>query len=400
VTKLDPTLERQIKRLGLTPEGAPDLGAWQRILSSVSDHYRHLADDRDLLNRSLELSTSEMSELRTQVEAQRDDMAEVVHVVARVLTDFGRLVEEDTGRSSGVAAVKDAFVRRIDELFQRPQAQLGDYSGSVSSIRGNLVQLADQLLRLLGETADRAAIKKELEVARTVQQLLIPSADVIDRPSTELASYFAPASACGGDWWTAGDTPDGRQVVVVGDVTGHGISSAIITGSAKAAFELASHVLGANLDAQSLMGLLNVAIHRTAHRQVMMTCSAATYDSPSRTLTFASAGHCFPILVRRALSHPIALEGSPLGATAAATYPTQALVMEPGDVVVWYTDGVSECENAQHEQFGERRLRAVCQRAAAGGARAARDAVIAAVEAFGSGTPMVDDQTLVVMSIR
>ncbi len=72
-----------------------------------------------------------------------------------------------------------------------------------------------------------------------VQQMLVPAKDVIVRPFVRLAGHFHPASECGGDWWTAHDLPDQKVLTVIGDVTGHGIASAIITGAAKAACDLA-----------------------------------------------------------------------------------------------------------------------------------------------------------------
>ena len=90
----------------------------------------------------------------------------------------------------------------------------------------NFNYMADRLLILMRETAEKATLEKELEVARTIQETLVPPPDLVVRPFINLAGYFMPASQCGGDWWTVHDLPDGRVLEVIGDVTGHGVPSA------------------------------------------------------------------------------------------------------------------------------------------------------------------------------
>ena len=396
---LDPVLARQLKRLKLDPAaGPPTPEQWTGLLEQVNEHFLHSTDDRALLNRSLELSTNEMETLRKRVELQRDRLSTVVGTIGEALSQFGELVQSDVSTGQ-VAAARETFANRLQTILN--DSQIGEeHSSDVSMIRGNLVRLADQLIVLLSDTAERAAIKKELEVARAVQQLLVPSEPMILRDGMQIASYFQPAAECGGDWWTVAELADGKVLTMIGDVTGHGVSSAIITGAAKAACELAIDVTNGTLDAKRLLAMMNSALYRTAKQQVMMTCNATIIDPSTHTLVMANAGHPNPILVRSGIIHPLMAEGTPLGAARDTTYQQITVNVEVGDVLACFTDGVVEAENRRGEQFTERRLRAVTQRAAPQGAIEVRDAVVGALTAFRDDTEQADDLTFVVTAFR
>jgi phosphoserine phosphatase RsbU/P len=401
-TNFDPVLQRQLKKLGaLDTSSAPNAELWAKFLSAVNDHYRHLNDDRALLTRSMELSTSEMEELRKRVEAQRDQLRAIVDVIGDALGIFGGIVKDDTAQTGDVAQgleyAKTEFSARIQSVFGDDASA---DSTQISGIRTNLVNLADQLIRLLSETAEKASMKKELEVARTVQSLLVPTENVIDRPFLRIAGYFQPASECGGDWWTVSDLPEDRVLTLIGDVTGHGISSAIITGAAKASCDLACHITKGQITPSDLLGMMNSAIHETARRQIMMTCAAAVFDRRKGLLTVANAGHHFPYHLRDGQLRPIMVHGQPLGATSGSSYESTSIPFASKDLLVWFTDGVVECENEWGEQFSDKRLRAICQRAASAGAEAVRDAVVEAITAFRQGHAQGDDMTLVVASVK
>jgi phosphoserine phosphatase RsbU/P len=228
----------------------------------------------------------------------------------------------------------------------------------------------------------------------------VPAEDVIERPLVTLAGYYEPAAACGGDWWTVHDLPEGKVLTLIGDVTGHGIASAILTGAAKAACDLARVVYKGKISCGNLLQLMNAAIYEAAKRQRMMTCVASILDPATRTVTVANAGHSFPLLVRRGTIRPLMSEGAPLGAAPAADYQASQVPVEPGDVLVWFTDGVTECENEGHEQFTERRLRALCLRVSQEDPWGIRDAISRELGAFTGGRPPADDMTFVVGRIH
>ena len=268
----------------------------------------------------------------------------------------------------------------------------------------NFNYMADQLVVLLRETAAKATLEKELEVARTIQDTLVPSGELVDRGSVKIAGYFQPASQCGGDWWTVHDLEEGKLLVVIGDVTGHGVPAAMITAAAKAACDTIRAVTGGKLTVTYLLEVLNRAIFESAKRKFVMTCFASIVDTRARTITYANAGHNFPYLFRPSSESSeqhdfqvLMSRGNRLGDLAESTYTEKTDQLQPGDTLIWYTDGIVECESERGEEYGEKRFRAAIRRAVAVEPEPIqmRDNVVAAATQFFGNRPRKDDITLV-----
>jgi len=402
---LDKLLVRQLKRLGLEGlDRAPTLEEFKALLERVSDHYVATAEDRTLLTRSIDLSTSEMNGLRDRVVQERDRLQAILGAIAEAIAAMGHAhaqhaagdtSSEATGR---IPLAKNLFAERIQGIFAGGEAS-AEESGRVRTIETGFFRLADQVESMLKEMATAAALKQDVEVARTVQQMLLPAQDTFERPGLSLAAWCQQAQACGGDWWTVQEQADGKCLVVLGDVTGHGIAAALLTGTAKAAADLAHLVTKGQVTPATLLQMMNHAVHAASHQQVLMTATVALLDPKERTLTFSNAGHVFPLLVRGNNVQPLVAHGAPLGAEECATYQSFTVRLEPGDLLVWYTDGVTERENESGEAFTERRLRAGCQRAAALGAGDVRDELVRSVLTFAGNQPADDDMTLVITRI-
>jgi serine phosphatase RsbU (regulator of sigma subunit) len=386
---MDPVLTRQLKRLALPPEVVRSEG-WQRFIDSVNEHYLHMQEDRALLSRSIELSTLEMDGLRRRVESQRDRLLAVISGISDALAQFATALH-----SSEVGSARIALAGRLQAILDDSR-MADERSTEITNIRDNLLRLADQLGAVLTRSQREAGLRKELEIARAVQQLIVPAEAVIDAGAMQFAGHFQTAEECGGDWWNVAELPDGRTLLVVGDVTGHGIASAIITGAAKATCELAIHILGRQLVPGELLRMMNRALHRVARETITMTCVAVVLDPRTHTLIAANAGHPFPMLVRRGIMHPVMAEGPQLGAGPDAAFADAQIEIQTGDLIVAFTDGVPECENDRGEQFTERRLRTIVQRVAGTGVLAVRDALVDALTSFRNGQPLADDVTLVV----
>lgn len=267
----------------------------------------------------------------------------------------------------------------------------------------NFNYMADQLVVLLRQTAEKATMEKELEVARTIQETLVPSNDVIDRKFIRFAGYFQPASQCGGDWWTYHDLADGKTLVVIGDVTGHGVPSAMITAAAKAACDVARAVNHDNVTCEQLLEIMNTAIFESAKRKFVMTCFASILDPKARTITYANAGHNFPYLYREVNGKgefgSLMTRGNRLGDLPESKYSSKTTELLPGDVLVWYTDGIVECENEKGEEYGEKRFRASIRRAGKMEPAELRDVVVNASMQFFGERPRKDDITMVIARV-
>ncbi len=283
------------------------------------------------------------------------------------------------------------------DLETRVEISSGDEIGMLGE---NFNYMADRLLILMRETAEKATLEKELEVARTIQETLVPPPDPVERQYVRLAGYFLPASQCGGDWWTVHDMPDGRILVVIGDVTGHGVPSAMITAAAKAACDVVRATEGDKLTVTRLLEVMNRAIFESAKRKFVMTCFASILDPRRRTITYANAGHNFPYLFRPGAVdgndfQVLMSRGNRLGDLEESTYSEKTATLSPNDVLVWYTDGIVECENDRGEEYGEKRFRAAIRRAAELDPVAMRESVVSAAGQFFGDRPRKDDITMV-----
>ena len=269
----------------------------------------------------------------------------------------------------------------------------------------NFNYMADRLVVLMRETAEKATLEKELEVARAIQETLVPSSDLVDRKYVKVAGYFLPASQCGGDWWAVHDLADDKVLVIIGDVTGHGVPAAMITAAAKAACDTIRAVTQGKLEVTYLLQVLNRAIFESAKRKFVMTCFASIIDTKAKTITYANAGHNFPYLLRKAAPtdgsaatqdfQVLMARGNRLGDLEDSTYTEKTQSLESGDVLVWYTDGIVECENDRGEEYGEKRFRAAIKKVADSEPIPMREAVVGAASQFFGDRPRKDDITMV-----
>jgi serine phosphatase RsbU (regulator of sigma subunit) len=175
----------------------------------------------------------------------------------------------------------------------------------------------------------------------------------------------------------------------------------MITAAAKAACDVARYVNHEDVTVSTLLEIMNHAIYESAQRRFVMTCFASIVDTKRRTITYANAGHNFPYLFRpgdggKGEFGSLMTRGNRLGDDRASRYEEKTTELAIGDVLVWYTDGIVECENAMGEEYGEKRFRASVKRAAALDAADMRDAIIADAGNFFADTPRKDDITMVI----
>jgi PAS domain S-box-containing protein len=242
---------------------------------------------------------------------------------------------------------------------------------------------------------------KELEVARTIQQSLVPSQDTLDRRSLKLAGHFEPTAECGGDWWTWHDLKNDKILLVIGDVTGHGIPSAMMTAAAKAACDVFRMINGNEIEAPALLEVMNEAIYNAARERFAMTCFAAIFDTKARSITFANAAHNFPLLcrgVQRDVSS-LTVRGNRLGDAPRASYEAMTMPLEAGDTIIFYTDGIVEAQGADGEQYGVRRFREQIKKTAHLEPPVVRDMLIDSYHHYLGRMPRTDDVTLVVAKV-
>lgn len=245
----------------------------------------------------------------------------------------------------------------------------------------------------------RAALKKEVGLAAAVQEAFIPGRELLALDGLQLCGGYEAATQCGGDWWSAHPLPDGRTLVLIGDVTGHGLAAGMLTAAARGCIDVLLRLRRERFDLLELVATLDAVVRRRGGGSLHMTCFATLVDPHAKQLSFVNAGHNLPYVVAPdgAALDVLAARGDPLGARARAALTVHTRPIAAGDLVVWYTDGLVECLGPDQRPWGDRRF----QRALRGlGARdevgAIRDRLLAESAAHRAGVPAADDVTLVV----
>lgn len=400
-------LRGEIERLALH-DGPQSREAWQAFLRTVDALLMERESRIETLEELAAYSTGELSRVRQTLARSYSDVVEMLDVMTEAVQLFRRAVTDHHAQASLEEALEVArhqFSMRLNATwFSQPipedTADLELAASSVQNLHGSLKTLGRVMTELVEDAAAGATTRKELELAGAVQQMLVPH-HTIRIPGLSLYSWFQPVAHCGGDWWSAQPLTDQEGLVVLGDVTGHGAPSAIITGAVKGACDLARMGMRGALWPSQLLRMLNRVIHESARGEYMMTGVAVRVSAGGTRGAIANAGHRPPLLIRDGqVSVLQSQRDPPLGSTEAHAYGQHEFDVRPGDLIVMYTDGVPETEGVDGAELGEKALRAMAQEAPPANngrrAEALRDRIRERVLAHRGDRPQKDDICLVV----
>jgi sigma-B regulation protein RsbU (phosphoserine phosphatase) len=273
--------------------------------------------------------------------------------------------------------------------------------GAIGTQTGLGLEIADLADCLAHEAAQRAAINRELEIAREVQQRLFPQS-VPTIPGVSIAGFCRPAQGCGGDYYDFIELGDGRLGLAIGDVSGKGIPAALLMAGLRAC--LRTMTLVGPMDLAQLMERLNELIYESSAVNRYATFFFSIYDSSTRKLTYVNAGHNPPFLLREGSNgakESIRLEagGPVIGLLPKLAYQEQSLVLQSGDLLLTYTDGISEAMTENDEEWGEERMMLAADTVRHGCAEDVLRTVFAAADQFTGSAPQHDDMTLLVLKV-
>jgi len=256
-----------------------------------------------------------------------------------------------------------------------------------------LASIAVFFLLFTMELVDRVLVRDELEVAKELQQGLLPSR-APDLEEYRFAHSYRTANEVGGDYYDFLDLPDGRLAIVVGDASGHGMAAGLLMAIANATLKTA---LDLDPEPRKAVEVLNRALTRTGDRRAFMSLFYAVLDPSSGQLAYICAGHPFPLL-RRAdgTIEELGTGALPLGMRDPLELQSASTTIEPGDLLMLYSDGLVEAIRSDGEAFGFERLGELLETAAT--PQAVHDRVLAEFDRFVDDQPLLDDLTLVVMS--
>jgi sigma-B regulation protein RsbU (phosphoserine phosphatase) len=286
-------------------------------------------------------------------------------------------------RIIGLIYVDSPFILRE---FTKDDLSLLTVMANVAAIRIENARLAEV------EEAERI-MARDMTQAAEIQRGALPGR-APKLAGVDLAGYNAPCRTVGGDYYDFFPYADGRVALALGDVSGKGMPASLMMMALHARVHVLAEDPG-NLG--SFMSRLNKATCANCPSNRFVTFFFCVVNAVTGETVFANAGHNPPI-VMRASGETQLLEngGPPLGIIALAPYAEQRINLAPGDLLVLYSDGVTEANNANYDEFGEERFIEVLWRSRLQPAEAIADAVTNALTAFAAGAPPADDITLVV----
>jgi serine phosphatase RsbU (regulator of sigma subunit) len=256
--------------------------------------------------------------------------------------------------------------------------------------------------RQFARNRDRLRMREEIEYARKIQLGMLPQA-APEVGWIEFAGASLPATEVGGDYYDYFQLGPERLALVIGDVSGHGLASGLLLSGVRSCLYLIDDQLDRPVE---VLGRLQRMVRRTTDRRTFVTLLLAVLDSTLGTLSVASAGHP-PLLlwsVRARTLQEVGKGSLPLGTWLSPIYEQEVVPVEPGDILILYTDGLTESRNHFSKDYGDERLKRTLNRALAEraetSARAVRDAVLEDLSNFKGDVEQADDITLVVVRVR
>jgi phosphoserine phosphatase RsbU/P len=246
-------------------------------------------------------------------------------------------------------------------------------------------------LLVLLEVADRLTLKHDLEVAREIQMMMLPR-EMVTGGGLEAYGYSRPANTVGGDFYDVLPMPDGRLLLALGDVAGKGSPAALLMALVLAILRT---LVDEGAPPEAIAHRLNLQVARHAPGSRFVTLCIAVFDPSSGHLEFVNAGHTPPMLRRSTGRFERLCEGGmALGMFDLATYSAGQTSLEVGDVLVFYSDGITEAEDAHGVPFDDSGLQGVIAEHWWKDAASLGQAIVTAVDAHIVETRLSDDLTV------
>jgi sigma-B regulation protein RsbU (phosphoserine phosphatase) len=240
-----------------------------------------------------------------------------------------------------------------------------------------------------------AQLERDISMAREVQLRLLPPV-APSYPHAEMAVRFLPARTIGGDLYDFIEYGDNRTAIVLGDVSGKAAPAALFAALVSGIMRSAATQ---QPDPAQMLATLNDALQERKLDSQYVTLLFALWNDETRTLKVANSGAVQPIVCRQGKSSVIRAEGFPLGLFADVSYDEYQVTTEPGDAIVFISDGISDAENDQEEMYGDERLSAVLCANRGRPAADIAEAILADVTGFQGGHDRFDDETIIVLRV-
>jgi sigma-B regulation protein RsbU (phosphoserine phosphatase) len=294
--------------------------------------------------------------------------------------------------------LQDRLIGVLDLESAVPHAFTAEHERMLVTL-GSYIAVALENARLYEDSREsERRLRHEMDSAREIQRQLLPTG-AREVPGLDLAAAYVPARDLGGDFYDFFPYGEGRLGFALGDVSGKGTAAALYgTLAIGTVRELVAEHAG---EPASMLALLNQRLLSARLESRFIAMLFAVFDASSRKLTLANAGGPYPLLVRDGQVQIIRLEGVPLGLIPDTQYDETTIELQPGDVVLFASDGILESENAALEEFGQQRLSALLAGLSQeDSASLIAEQILQATDAHsGAGIAPHDDRTLVVFRV-
>lgn len=353
----------------------------------------------------------EISARQRAVTAPAVDIAPNDPLLAYFLSNPGAVeIDKISLDSPALQALKAAGVRMVVPLVSQgdligllnlgPRLSGQDYSTDDRGLLNNLatqaapaVRVAQLVQQQQAETRERERMEQELRVARLIQQTLLPK-ELPALPGWDLAAYYQPARAVGGDFYDFIPYEDGRLGLVIGDVTDKGVPAALVMATTRAI--LRSAALEARTPGK-VLEKANEMLYPDIPPRMFVTCLYAVLDPVTGRLWYANAGHDLPYRRRDGEVSELRATGMPLGLMPGMSYEEKETMLVPGESVLFYSDGIVEAHNKSREMFSFAYLKEVLALSTDKGSNLIDHLLAQLADFTGDGWEQEDDVTLVAL---
>ena len=259
---------------------------------------------------------------------------------------------------------------------------------------GNQAMTSLENARLFEETLEKQRMEEELNLARNMQQALLPS-ELPVLEHFDLAAVNIPSRQVGGDYFDIILLGDDNVGITIADVSGKGAGAALLMSNLQAS--LRALAVG-DMEIGDMVARINNLIHQNTELDKFITFFYGELDTKRKTFTYCNAGHNPPYWQRsKGGIEELMTGGIVLGMMADMTFETATIQLQPEDRIVMFTDGVTEAVDQKDEEFGEGRVQSLMEKTKNDSAQTVLDSIIAEVKTFSHGMSQADDITMVVV---
>jgi serine phosphatase RsbU (regulator of sigma subunit) len=268
-------------------------------------------------------------------------------------------------------------------------------------LRNHVETILEYLKRSESDSGVQRSFRRDLEAAKEVQQAFFPR-QTISIPCISCETFYQPARGIGGDYYDLLSLQRGRWGIAIGDVSGKGIGAALIMASLQASLKF--QALQPHLKLSTLIGDVNQLVYESSPKNIFATLFYAEYEPAKRLLNYVNAGHNPPLVLRpkdgSCAIFQLPSTGIPVGISVESQFASTTFQFEIDDVLIAYTDGITEAENRQHELWGQQRLVALLKSCSRKTPKEIINEILEQVSTFANGQPQRDDVTLLAMRVE